>query len=265
MSVIENQQRQFWKPSKPFPSRPRICLGMPVIDSIPGETFPHHLLLAAVIGRIGDLVLSTPLNKMPHDRARTEIMEFALETGCDYLMFVDDDNICPSDAVPRLIEAMQATGAAVVSGHYFRRGFDYTPVWVYEVNGKPEIVTAPEVSGVQEIHASGLGCALVNLEFIRQTMPNPPWFQMGFDGRCSIVMDDLSFYRRTRAAGGLILGHPGVRCGHLGERKLIDDRSVQTFTAWDLADAKAHEERLKSEKKQLEQATLETANLAPSN
>lgn len=225
------------------PNLLRICFGMPVLDGVPGEAFPHHLLVAAVIGRMGDLVISTPLNKLPHDRARTEIMEFALENDCSHLMFVDDDTICPADSVPKLLEAMQALNAAVVSGHYYRRGYDYTPVWSYEIEGKAQIVTAPEISGVQEIHCSGLGCALVDLGFVRKHLPNGPWFEMGFDGKCSIVMDDLSFYRKIRAAGGLILGHPGVRCKHLGERKVIEDRSVETFTRWDLVDGRDHDQR----------------------
>lgn len=210
---------------------PRVCWGVPILDHVAGEAYPSHMMAFGTMCKVCDVVLCTPLNRLPHDRPRMDIFEFALDLKCSHVLFIDSDMVVPTDAYLKLIAAMQETAAAVVSGHYYRRGPDFVPVWAKEIEGKDEIVHAPAGSGLHEIHMSGLGCALIDLDFVRQHLKEP-YFEMGFNGRCSVVLDDVSFFRKVRAAKGLIIGHADVRCGHLGERRLYDDDTVAQYGKW---------------------------------
>jgi len=198
----------------------KVALGIPVIDGVSAEAFPSHLAIAVEIARQGQLALFTPRNRMPHDVARWDIWQGAVEQGCDYLLFVDDDNILPIGTFTRLLKVLQDNeGCRVVSGSYLRRGYPYTTVWSKEIKGQYYNVDASE--GVHEIHVSGLGCALIDLKWC-DTHLTRPIFQMFKDEEgLTKITDDVSFYSRVREAGGLILGDADVQCGHVHERVII--------------------------------------------
>lgn len=220
----------------------KIALAIPVIGDVPGEAFGFHMTQAVEVGRLGKLAIFVPLNKMPHDVARNETIAEAMMEQCDLLYFIDDDTIAPLGAFPKLLEVMQTTGARVVSGHYYRRGWPYTCVWSKELprpanletdlpaqQGAEELKTAwfpvDALEGIHEIHTSGLGCALIDLRWVSQNI-QPPWCEMLKGEKGTIVSDDTTFLTKVREKGGLILGHAGVRCVHLGERTMIHEGTV---------------------------------------
>jgi hypothetical protein len=225
---------------KPLTNKWRIALGIPVIDSVPGECYGSHLILAAEIAQLAELALFVPFNTMPHDAARMDVVDGAISTECDYLLFVDDDMLIPKGAFDALFKTMRETGAKVVSGHYSRRGWEYTCVWSKVVDGKFERVDALE--GIHEIDCSGLGCALIDLRWVVDNM-KPPFFRMLHNGRHTSVTDDVTFFEDVRKAGGLILGHAGVRCGHFGARQLIDDSTLVPLRQMYLRAEKTYENK----------------------
>lgn len=202
----------------------KVALGIPVVDSVPGETFGHHLITCAEVSKHAEVHLFCPLNMLPHSRARVEVIEGALERGCDYLFFVDDDNLVPKGAFPELMKVMKESRPAVVTGHYHRRGFPYDCVWSKLIDGRYRQVDASK--GVHDIDSAGLGCALIDLKWVSAHL-KAPYFEMLQGDRGIVVADDVTFYRKVKDAGGLILGHAGIRCGHVGHRVMITTESAR--------------------------------------
>lgn len=201
----------------------KVALGIPSVESVPAEAFGHHLRLAGEIARQDDLVTITPSNVIPHDRARSLVVDCAKRMDCDLLFFVDDDTLVPKGAYQRLKEVMDDTQAQAVSGRYYRRGYPYTCVWSLEVQGKMTQVDARK--GVHLIHTSGLGCALIDFRWICKHMEEP-MFTMREGQKSREVTDDITFFDQMREKGGKLVGVADVSCVHVGQRVLIGDDNV---------------------------------------
>lgn len=202
---------------------------IPVLGDVPGEAFGAHLVQAMEVGReFKNIQVYTPLNKMPHDTMRNGNMQEVLDNGADLMFCIDCDTLVPKGAFAEMMRTMRESGAVVVSGHYHRRGIPYTCVWSKEMdlgNG-PSFYQVDALAGVHEIHTTGLGCALIDLRWVKAHLSRP-WFEMGKNKKGdTIIMDDTTFLSKVREKGGLILGHAGVRCVHLGGRQPVCTETV---------------------------------------
>lgn len=218
--------------------RIKTAVGIPIVDTVPCEAFASllHVYVECLRsqrldnGEVieADVQLLSPFNMFPHSRARAKIMNDAISEGCDYLFFIDDDMILPPDAFWRLLESLKARKAVVSSGHYYRRGSPYLPVWSENKNGQ-WVACSVDNDDIIEIHSSGLGCAVIDLNWIRTKLADNalklPLFWTKPDGLGPSVTDDVTFFESVRNAGGLIIGDGRVRCGHLGERIVVCDRT----------------------------------------
>lgn len=202
-----------------------ITIGIPIIDTLPGEAFYNHALLIAMIARDAKICIPPCLNLIPHDRARSFLFDCAVKSESQYLLFIDDDMIIPPDAFCSLLEVFHTKRPrpVAVSGHYYRRGYPYTCVWSKLDGGQYQGLDAQR--GVHEIHYSGLGCCLIDVQWVRENL-TPPYFTMEIKDGCTQITDDVSFFERIRLAGGSVYGHGGIRCGHLDKRHVICDLTV---------------------------------------
>jgi hypothetical protein len=203
----------------------RIAVGVPVFETVAGEALGALMTLSGEVARHGGMVVFTPVGMVPHDRARMFITNLAMEMKCSLLLFVDADTKVPVGGFTKLLEVLRTTGAVAVSGHYYRRGYPYTCVWCArnEVNGEWHHLEAS--SGTWEIESSGLGCCLIDLDWV-QTHLQKPYFVCGKDADGTFITDDISFFTQVREKGGKILGCGDVRCGHVHSRIVIDDTNV---------------------------------------
>lgn len=218
----------------------KIALAIPVLENVPGEAFGIHLAQSADVaksmtlecGKNWQMQFYCPQNQYPHDRARNMVFKEALDNGADLLFFIDDDTLVPVGAFQELRRALIENGAAVVSGHYYRRGWPYHCVWSKELETidqneqkGQEFFPVDAGSGLHEIHTTGLGCALIDLHWVKAHL-KAPWCELEKrNGEC-IVSDDITFLDKVRRAGGLILGHAGIRCVHLADRMPVCDDTV---------------------------------------
>jgi hypothetical protein len=202
-----------------------ITISIASVDTIPSEALGSHLATCVEAGRIFEKVqISTPINVLPHSNARTLSMSQALENGSDYILYIDDDTLMPYGGLGMLLETLETNKAQAVSGHYYRRGFPYTCVW--SVVKDNFIAQADAKAGIHPIDTSGLGCALIDVNFVAEKM-TPPLFQMTEMASGNLVAtDDVTFFTKLKKAGGVLLGDARVRCTHLGERVEINDQSV---------------------------------------
>jgi len=210
----------------------KLAYAVPLLQDCPGQVFMYHLRAVADASRLVDEVkMVVPLGIMPWDAARNQATRDALELNCDWLWFVDADTAVPVGAFEKLLASTDR--AEVVSGYYVRRGWPYTSVWSNKVStGKGDIfcqTTAGE--GVHEIHATGLGCALINLRWCQKHLQEPWFYYKSAIANDSRIMEDLYFCEKVREAGGRIVGDANVRCRHLLQSEFVDDLNELSLRA----------------------------------
>lgn len=213
-------------------SSKRLCVGIPVVGQVSGVVYFSHLATMVPLTKCFQLVIPQCLDVFPHDRARERIITEALRLECDYLYFIDSDMLVPPGAALRLYQVMQDTGAVMTTAHAYRRGYPYTGVWTIkseEAAYMTNIEAAPD-SRPMEIHSAGLACNLIDLNWVRENLKPPYFFQgkwMQPDGSIESVWEDAFFCQSIRQFGGKIIGVPDVRVGHYDTSVgVIDDETV---------------------------------------
>ena len=199
-------------------ARPKVCLGMPVLQVVPGREFYSHLRVAGELTVVADWICPPALNMTPYSNARNAIMERAVEQECDLVYFVDIDNRVPAGAFNRLWAMMQESAAAVVAGYYSKRCYPFGPTWLGDWGSRWADDKPVPLLGC------GMGCTLIDLKWLQEHVdPYPPlehqspgreprvrWFEEPPGGGT----EDYPFCRKVLAAGGVVVGHPQVVCGH---------------------------------------------------
>lgn len=220
-----------------------VTIGIPIVGDVPGEAFPNHAMLIAKIARTERISIPAIHNVMPHDRARLQIFEVAEKNDSDYVFFMDADMIIPDSAFCDLLDVMvhKRPRPVAVSGRYARRGWPYTCVWSLKNPESPsgwDQVDAPD--GVHQIHITGFGCCLIDMRWVRENLEKPYSYQKA----ASEVTDDVTFFEKVLEKGGIVYGNANVRCGHLGERQVICDRTETILRRMHIEISRDREEKL---------------------
>lgn len=184
---------------------------------------PHHHIVAKSTAAI--------------DRAREQTVVDALETGAEWLLFLDSDVVPPVDVFGRLARHEQP----VVSGLYYVDGEQPHPaVWmldddrpttlgvdtegrlVFDDDGDPTPLE-PESNGLLSVDTIGLGCVLVHASvfddidrpWFRWTkgFEEHPWDLGGLNGNMG-VSEDFFFCHKLAEAGYDIYLDTSVQCAH---------------------------------------------------
>jgi len=141
---------------------------------------------------------------------RNTITQVMLDSGADWVFYLDDDHILPQDILIRLLEADKP----IISAHYTQRQPPFGPVLMqYELptGGFLKKFLSPNETGIIEVAAVGSGCLLVKREVIEALQP--PYWTLGQLNPASWG-DDLHFCSRVRAAGFPIYCDLGATIGH---------------------------------------------------
>lgn len=155
---------------------------------------------------------------------RQNMADVADESGADFILWLDSDQVFPPHALERLMSLKQL----VVGCNYARRSRPTGPTATIMKDGKREPVwTTQKLAtehAVQRVHGLGLGVCLMAMSALRSV--ERPWFQWGPAGEDGYLFDKLA------AAGvPVFLDHAlSWQVGHLG---------LQTVTNADTAADKA--------------------------
>lgn len=128
---------------------------------------------------------------------RNELAKYALEVGAEYIFYVDDDQIIPSDTLTKLLSHQKD----IVSGLYLHRNPPFAPLIFGREDEKGLVyhrLLRTGESGLIPVVCSGAGCLLINMKVFEKM--EKPWWTLGQiekDKWC----DDVDFCRRARAAG----------------------------------------------------------------
>ena len=144
-----------------------ICIGIPTKNGLWSHRFGVSLpLLQTPINC--SLMYSIVVGK-PVDEARNAIVEQAKGAKAKYLFFMDDDNLIPPFAIPRLLNLK----AKVASGVYYTKCQPPTPVILKKdyVGGWDKWT----YGDVVEVDYVGLGCCLIDMSVFDEI--EPPYFK----------------------------------------------------------------------------------------
>jgi len=161
-------------------------------------------------------------------RNRNLICKQAIETNCDYVLFIDDDNLLPPDTIKRLLNHDKD----IVTGLYLMRNYPHQPV-IFDVANDDGTCKwhflGEDESGLIEIVATGLGCLLIKTEVLREIAKREPyWFTLGeleSDQWC----DDLAFFKRVRQAGFKIFCDLNCPIGHYAKVAIWPYREKESW------------------------------------
>jgi hypothetical protein len=209
-----------------------IGVGIPVFDSVPGEALGPLLRNAVEISKYGEVKFVVPVNVVPYHAARNAIIEMAEDM--DLLLFIDADTLVPLGSFGKMLEEIKK-GFVVVNAHSYRRGYPYTCIWSARLEGKNVRVPVDALNGVHEIDSGGLAMTLIDWNWCKKNIPD-----FLFECLPSGAGEDGVFYNAVKMAGGRVVGHGDVRCGHISNRIVVDDTNVKVLLQKELGYGKAN-------------------------
>jgi len=129
---------------------------------------------------------------LPLDVNRNNAVREALEAGCEYLLFVDHDNILPSDTLVKLLQY----NVPVVGCLYFERKYPHLPlIYTFEQDYQTVRVEYNYPSGLVKCDVIGLGCSLFNTGVFKQL--SDPWFCYEYKGH-TWGTEDIAFFHKLK-------------------------------------------------------------------
>lgn len=168
---------------------------------------------------------------LPQVRHRTIVA--ALNAGCDYLLFLDNDMRFPPETLLKMLDHERL----VVACNYTARHVPFPPVAV-NLRGE-RVFTDYESSGLEEVGSIGMGVMLVAAPILRSI--SPPWFMLGWDPeRQDYKGEDTYFCKKLREAGASIwldhdLSHDVTHLGviefeqsHARKAQAVEQTNAQT-------------------------------------
>lgn len=166
--------------------------------------------------------------------ARNELVRRALDRGSEWVLFIDDDHVYPSDLLNRLLSHEKD----VVSALYLRRARPFSPLaFTGCENGNQYIpleLTGLAQQGLLRIHAAGAGGLLIR-SHVFEAIPEP-WFEYGRVGEWH-ASEDIIMCEKISAAGFEIYVDLEAQLGHLSPSAIwpsyVDDQWSVGFTVAD--------------------------------
>jgi hypothetical protein len=143
-------------------------------------------------------------------KARNHCVEAAFEFGSSHIMFIDDDVLCPVDALLRLMNH----DVPVAAGVYWSKQRPSSPLIFVE--GHTGGYTDWELGDLLEVDACGMGCTLLKMEVFEKM--DPPWFKTirgEYDDGVGFMTEDIFFCKKMHKELGLRpLVDTGIQCIH---------------------------------------------------
>lgn len=205
--------------------RPLIMLACPVFMAVERNTYHSHQELVFYCGRHMpeyDFCIGMIPERTSVAKARNEIVKAALASDVDWILWLDDDQEVPKDALPRLL----AHKKDIVCGLSFVRTAPFHAMIMHGGNlqiGHMWMDDYPE--GLVECAVSPFACALTNIKVFKRIVK--PWFWDKPDG----YSEDVYFAQKAREAGFKVYVDTTVKTTHMGERLRVDEDFAKRYWA----------------------------------
>jgi glycosyltransferase involved in cell wall biosynthesis len=153
---------------------------------------------------------------LPLDVNRNNAVKEALEGDCEYIFFVDHDNILPPNTLIKLLEF----NVPVVGSLYFERKYPHLPlVYTFEQDFQTVRVEYTYPKGLVRCDVIGLGCSLFKMEVFK-SMPEP-WFCYNYKDRVWGT-EDIAFFHKLKDMGVAVFIDTINTVGHLSNN-VVDE------------------------------------------
>lgn len=217
-------------PPLPLNGKPKILIGVPGFAGIVPEAQESF---ARMIFRCGrdlpqyDFALEIVV-KREQFRARNQLVDAAIASGCDYLLMLDDDMIVPPDLVARLL----AHDKDVIGALYWQRGGAFHPVLMHAAQQPTgefiarfyapfdPVITQP---GLHAVDVIGGGCMLFKVDIFRKLTPPYFWWE-------DRLGTDIAICTRLKDAGVQIWVDTSIELGHMSDRQVVTGKSIPLAT-----------------------------------
>jgi glycosyltransferase involved in cell wall biosynthesis len=168
----------------------------------------------------------------PLDLNRNTLVKKALELEADWILFLDADMTFPPDLVSVLLATAEESGAAIVSGCYFKKCPPHACVSALRRDPEdPQLLTPLDIGGngfetpdadLVPCDVIGLGAALIHREVFEAM--DYPWFEYEVYSRTGerTVTEDAPFCRKAQEAGFSILTDIRLVCGHVRQVEVTE-------------------------------------------
>lgn len=145
--------------------------------------------------------------------ARKKCCEQAIETGADYIMFLDDDMVWPENMIQRLVAIADHGKYDMVSGWYTNRAKE-KPIPLSYMRQPNEMYSAymikrEHVGKIIACDATGFGALLIRTEMLHKI--EKPWFEIP-----DSMTEDIYFFNKCHDLGIPVYIDTGLSCGHEG-------------------------------------------------
>jgi hypothetical protein len=208
----------------------RILIGIPCYQNVSAETLEDYMRLAYYCGRRipqHEFLLGIK-SKTEQFRARNAIVEGALQTACDFVLFLDDDHVIDWESssgpnsrysmIERFLEHFDADPKlGIVGAVYYHRGAQCRPVLMRDGNdGAFYWLRDDEITGqLQEVGVQGGGCMMLRMSMFDRI--RAPWFEPEFE-----LGTDIQICKKAREAGYKVACDTSIQIGHvLSKREVI--------------------------------------------
>ena len=162
----------------------KILVAVNTLTSVESSVYSNHCQFWFRLGRSSphDFILYHP-KRTSIDRMRNTAAKLAIENGCDYLLFVDDDVLIPVNAIDCLIEADGdcVAGWTIIRGYPFKNMFFRYSKELNLVNLRddelPEGSLKEDSREIIPVDAVGFSCVLLKVESLKKV--ETPYFVTG--------------------------------------------------------------------------------------
>lgn len=154
---------------------------------------------------------------------REKLVKEALKANVDWLLWIDSDMRFPKDGADRLM----AHGKPVVAANYATRRLPVETVAFKTPAADAFVYTYPESTGLEKIHAVGMGFMLVKAEVYRKALR--PWHDIHYiPANGDHSGEDMHFCAQARAAGfDILIDHDvSKEVQHIGQIEFTHDHAV---------------------------------------
>lgn len=207
----------------------KIMVGVNTLTSIDSLAYSNHCQFWYRLGK-NHPDITFALNN-PHrasiDRMRNQTAKIALEHDFDYVLFIDDDVLLPTNGLDLLLKADKdiVAGWTIIRGHPFDNMF-----FRYTGEDKQGLerwkdVDLPVETGVLDCDAVGFSFCLIKSELLKKVPP--PWFVTGTHNT-----EDVYFCVKSRKYNPSTSIAVNLDCvtGHILGSEIIDKRNRKAYS-----------------------------------
>jgi hypothetical protein len=183
---------------------PRIAIGIPTNRLVNPKTAQSLLQLIANSDYEFNIIVSS--RGFNTSENRNYIAAQSVNSGCDYLFFVDDDQVFP----PETLDELLLCDKDIVGGVYKTKYEVQADVCEYFDDERPQ--------GLFKVKAIGTGCLLIKTDVFKK-LPQP-WFKYEWNDNGSIKRShDWIFCEDAINAGYDVWAMNTLEIGHIGLKK----------------------------------------------